>query len=909
MTSFIERKVNEICGRWLDGFTKENVDVSLLQAKITLSDLHFKTDELCLLSPAFAPSVFYVGKLSVDIPLVWNFSRPVKMAVSDVLALVRVGEHESMTPEAMRKSISANVHVKAILNKLAAELGGVGAEEGKRAARINVQTVHNLHKVMRKLEVTIKNAHVRIEEPSREAKRPTAAATDGDAASSPAVAFGVCLRAVSLGLDERAEGDIGGGSTGGQWFGQKFRAMETALLGNYSRYVGALGNLDDNAQSNAHSRAVDARGDRRTNGKDDAKEERTASDESRAPSTLAVTKFASVRGLSAYFCRDDECYSAKDRDETLRRLREGLKSPPTVLPPLLQRCRFGLSLKFELSATEWGKINSMDIRFLAGDINVQLGEDHLGYLLRWSALLESHVRALALSALQPTKDLVAPTRSGNMRGGCNRKSRYYKALWRHAVEVVLRDLRESAWARSESAWRDLQSARAARSETVGRPWSSEQSEYREARGLLWRTWFGEWVRAARYLSLRQLMQPSLVVECFTDESGGIHSKLHEDLDLQVKLALVGETKGRPGHNFFEYPHGCANRYLMPWQLPQDSIDKAWGIINRKTLRWELRHKGGSKLAIDEEEADQELLDPMVLQALWSIQLQLDAQMPHRICAFARRMAILRVGWRSKIDRLWQARAEKQRRLGLGMGEPPTPPRLTPNGSLSYTASEAGLLPLGEAMGDNLTETFVEDVADGDGADRVGTLLVRIGQLNGVGGVGLLSLAPKAVATLMLEESSATLEEMDLETNSTEVAKYDHKNERCCWDQTFRLQVELNEDYVHDLRRQRMRKSRRALTGNSSDGLLNRDNKGTSPMGNGEVAPGGDGLVRGVGSMIRDSRTEYATSTSTSTMGRGHSSSPMSDRTPRHRRSDSMDSMRSQVRCGGQMFFAPFTSES
>lgn len=43
MTSFIERKVNEICGRWLDGFTKDNVDVSLLQAKITLSDLHFKT--------------------------------------------------------------------------------------------------------------------------------------------------------------------------------------------------------------------------------------------------------------------------------------------------------------------------------------------------------------------------------------------------------------------------------------------------------------------------------------------------------------------------------------------------------------------------------------------------------------------------------------------------------------------------------------------------------------------------------------------------------------------------------------------------------------------------------------------------------------------------------------------------
>lgn len=43
MTSWIEGKVNEFCGRWLEGFTKDNVDVSLLQAKITLSDLHFKT--------------------------------------------------------------------------------------------------------------------------------------------------------------------------------------------------------------------------------------------------------------------------------------------------------------------------------------------------------------------------------------------------------------------------------------------------------------------------------------------------------------------------------------------------------------------------------------------------------------------------------------------------------------------------------------------------------------------------------------------------------------------------------------------------------------------------------------------------------------------------------------------------
>lgn len=75
--------------------------------------------------------------------------------------------------------------------------------------------------------------------------------------------------------------------------------------------------------------------------------------------------------------------------------------------------------------------------------------------------------------------------------------------------------------------------------------------------------------------------------------------------------------------------------------------------------------------------------------------------------------------------------------------------------------------LSEADSNEAAETTVVEEA-GDGADRVGTLLVRMGQLDGVGGVGLLSVAPKAIATLMLEESSATLEEMNLETNSTEV---------------------------------------------------------------------------------------------------------------------------------------------
>lgn len=67
----------------------------------------------------------------------------------------------------------------------------------------------------------------------------------------------------------------------------------------------------------------------------------------------------------------------------------------------------------------------------------QLGDDHLGYLLRWNSLLNDHTRALALSALRPEQNSIPPDQSS---GGSGRsvKSRYYRALWRHAAEVVLR---------------------------------------------------------------------------------------------------------------------------------------------------------------------------------------------------------------------------------------------------------------------------------------------------------------------------------------------------------------------------------------------------------------------------------------------------------------------------------------
>ena len=38
---------------------------------------------------------------------------------------------------------------------------------------------------------------------------------------------------------------------------------------------------------------------------------------------------------------------------------------------------------------------------------------------------------------------------------------------------------------------------------------------------------------------------------------------------------------------------------MPWQLPQGDVLKAWGLVERMTLRWEIRQSGGIKVALDE----------------------------------------------------------------------------------------------------------------------------------------------------------------------------------------------------------------------------------------------------------------------------------------------------------------------
>lgn len=55
-----------------------------------------------------------------------------------------------------RKAVSANAHVKALLSRLASELGGSVVDEGRQASTISLKTALAVHKVVQNIEVHIK---------------------------------------------------------------------------------------------------------------------------------------------------------------------------------------------------------------------------------------------------------------------------------------------------------------------------------------------------------------------------------------------------------------------------------------------------------------------------------------------------------------------------------------------------------------------------------------------------------------------------------------------------------------------------------------------------------------------------------------------------------------------------------
>lgn len=112
----------------------------------------------------------------------------------------------------------------------------------------------------------------------------------------------------------------------------------------YDAVDAALGRLQSDARSDsdAHSDAPSVVGS--DGARSDAASgsytsgDGSGPDGSKSSSTLAVTKFASMRGASVYFCRDEECYRCSAALDQKRKATKVVCCPPATLVSWFALC-------------------------------------------------------------------------------------------------------------------------------------------------------------------------------------------------------------------------------------------------------------------------------------------------------------------------------------------------------------------------------------------------------------------------------------------------------------------------------------------------------------------------------------------------------------------------------------------
>jgi hypothetical protein len=108
LEGYIEGLVNRFCGRWLTQFSRDNLEINMVEGKVVLRDVHVNTleiEELCL---PFTPRQIYIGKIYVQVPL--TVSRPLKIEVTDALVLIRASTTDSGFFD-VRQALQSHIHM------------------------------------------------------------------------------------------------------------------------------------------------------------------------------------------------------------------------------------------------------------------------------------------------------------------------------------------------------------------------------------------------------------------------------------------------------------------------------------------------------------------------------------------------------------------------------------------------------------------------------------------------------------------------------------------------------------------------------------------------------------------------------------------------------------------------------
>eukprot|EP01041_Mallomonas_annulata_P006261 gene6261-12675_t len=155
-SSIIENIVMRICGRYIKNFKKENIDIGV-SGTVQLNNVHLRTDELGVFLLPYKPVQAFIGSLFGDFPIMLNGNLVVK--ISDVL-LVFTGS----------PSYDQEVDMVIVQRALQAWLGtfyfslASSIEQAEKKTLISTSQIDSTQKSFEKLQVTIENIHIRIEE-------------------------------------------------------------------------------------------------------------------------------------------------------------------------------------------------------------------------------------------------------------------------------------------------------------------------------------------------------------------------------------------------------------------------------------------------------------------------------------------------------------------------------------------------------------------------------------------------------------------------------------------------------------------------------------------------------------------------------------------------------------------------
>ncbi len=189
-------------------------------------------------------------------------------------------------------------------------------------------------------------------------------------------------------------------------------------------------------------------------------------------------------------------------------------SPSCTFPmeehPLLQLDTATLCVGLSLSREVLGLITSAYIHIVLSPLHMNLSTTLLGRILRWIALKNRHSEALLYACTRPVVEGIR---------------RHVTCLWKQAVRTVLRQVR-IRFTMGSTATTEEASVKKRRREMKEDNNNDDLSHgvrnisTRRALSRKWRWCFEQWLEAARYIRIRELLHGHTELESAPDATSG-----------------------------------------------------------------------------------------------------------------------------------------------------------------------------------------------------------------------------------------------------------------------------------------------------------------------------------------------------------------------------------------------------